>query len=129
MSVSGAAADSSAVAGDTQKVLISVLNHDLGYYINNYSEHYQKEKKWWVRLVPFPFYYLGPHSLRDKDGTDIYLSDGGHSETLGAFSLIRRACETIYIVDSEHDPDYQFGSYFKLKKVLKDEMGVDLRNF
>ena len=126
VSVSGAAADSSAVAGDSQKLLVSLLNHDLGYYINNYTEYYRKKKAWWTRLVPFPFYFLGPHYLRDKSGTDIYLTDGGHSENLGAFSIIRRACETIFIVDSEYDPKYLFESYFKLKQALKDEMGVDL---
>ena len=97
VSVSGAAADSSAVAGGSQKLLVSLLNHDLGYYIDNYTEYYKKKKTWWTRLVPFPFYFFGPHYLRDKEGTDIYLTDGGHSENLGAFSIVRRACETLYV--------------------------------
>lgn len=46
------------------------------------------------------------------------LSDGGHSENLGAIALIRRAVPTIVIVDAEHDPKYKFGAYKNLKKRL-----------
>ena len=127
VSVSGAAADSAAVPGNSQKIIVSFFNHDLGYNINNYNEHYQKNKKLWTQFLPLPFYYFGPHYLRDKNGSDMYLTDGGHSENLGAFSLVRRGCETIYVVDSEFDPDYKFEGYFKLQQALKDEMGVDLR--
>ena len=126
VSISGAAADSSAVPGEAQKVFFSALNHDLGFYIDNYTAEYKKQKKWWTKFIPFPFYFFSPSYLRDKVGTDIYLSDGGHSENLGAFALIRRACDDIYIVDAEYDKDYQFEAYFKLKEALKREMGVTL---
>jgi hypothetical protein len=46
------------------------------------------------------------------------LSDGGHSENLGALALIRRGVENIIIVDAEHDPTYQFEGYNILKERL-----------
>lgn len=50
---------------------------------------------------------------------DITLSDGGHSDNLGAFSLIRRGVEKVIIIDAEHDPDYKFGAYYNLKERLE----------
>jgi hypothetical protein len=55
-----------------------------------------------------------------------YLNDGGFAENLGAFSLIKRLCRNILIVDAEYDPNYQFGAYVKLKKAVKRELGADL---
>ncbi|MBA6417047.1 patatin-like phospholipase family protein, partial [Colwellia sp. 6M3] len=49
----------------------------------------------------------------------IELSDGGHSENLGAFSLIKRGVSKIIIIDAEHDPEYKFGAYTSLKNRLK----------
>ena len=49
-------------------------------------------------------------------GSTITLSDGGHSENLGAAALIRRRVKHIVVVDAEHDPAYTFGSYVKLKE-------------
>lgn len=46
------------------------------------------------------------------------LSDGGHSENLGAIALIKRGVKNIIIIDAEHDPNYSFGAYFKLKSKL-----------
>jgi hypothetical protein len=47
-----------------------------------------------------------------------FLSDGGHSENLGAYSLIRRRCGKIFIVDAAWDPNYQFVEYKDLQKAL-----------
>ncbi len=58
------------------------------------------------------------------DGKDLFLSDGGFSENLGAYALARRGCQTITIVDAEYDPKYQFESY----RVLQDHLeAVGLR--
>jgi len=51
-------------------------------------------------------------------GEIIKLSDGGHSENLGAFSLIRRGVKTIVILDGEQDPEYEFEAYTKLRDRL-----------
>lgn len=55
-----------------------------------------------------------------------YLSDGGFTDNLGAFSLVRRLCQNITIVDAEYDPHYRFGAYFRLKSALREELQVEL---
>ncbi len=47
--------------------------------------------------------------------------DGGKSENLAALSLIERGVKKIIIVDAEHDPNYKFGAYLILRKMLKDK--------
>ena len=64
---------------------------------------------------------------RDINGSHIYIADGGHSENLGAFGLIRRLCENIIIVDAEQDEQFQFGAYFKLKEAVRAELGAVLK--
>lgn len=36
------------------------------------------------------------------------ISDGGHSENLGIYELVRRRCRIVVAVDARCDPDYQF---------------------
>lgn len=101
VAISGAAFDGEAYGGVT-KWLLKSLSVGLGKYV-----------KW-------------------KDGKEgmeysIYLSDGGHSENLGVYSLVRRLCEEVTVVDAEFDPTYEFEGYVLLKCALKREMGVDLK--
>jgi hypothetical protein len=58
-------------------------------------------------------------------GVKLTLSDGGHSENLGALALIQRGIKNVIIVDAEADPAYRFGAYVKLKHILADQM-IDL---
>lgn len=46
------------------------------------------------------------------------LTDGGRVDNLGAFSLIRRQCEHLVVVDAEYDPDYSFEAYERLNNSL-----------
>lgn len=47
-----------------------------------------------------------------------WLTDGGYSENLGAYPLIKRRCENIIIVDAEHDPAFTFTAYNNLRSML-----------
>jgi hypothetical protein len=127
VSVSGAAVDSTEVPGKFNSLLSSAFNMDLGYYIKNYHDGSQ-DNSFARKMTPFPFYYLwmeDPHR-RDQMGMDIYLTDGGHAENLAAYSLVRRACEHIIIVDAEYDDKYEFEAYHHLKKALLSEMQMQL---
>lgn len=53
-------------------------------------------------------------------------SDGGRSENLGAFALIRRGVRNVIIADAEHDPDYIFDAYRTLRAGLATH-GLALR--
>lgn len=123
VAVSGAALDNSVVGGTSQKTLTSALNIDLGYYIANYRVSDTDRRI--HALLPFPLYFAH-HYMRDTNGTAIYLTDGGHSDNLAAFALVRRSCRNIIVVDAEHDPRYLFEAYFLLKDALLAEMGVTL---
>jgi len=120
VAISGAAIDlASMTPGRIESALVSSLNIDLGYHINNFSNkssiHYLK------RFIPF--YSLFNHY--DKKGTHIYLTDGGHTENLALYSLVRRLCGKIIVVDATFDPDYQFEDYHKVKNALRSEMQVE----
>jgi len=139
ISISGAAVDTSVVPGAQKKMMASIFNQNLGHYLDNYNcppSNWERLKHWFAF---FPIYYAHYYD-RDKHGIRLYLSDGGHSENLGAFSLVRRLPERIIIVDAEQDYDetkynedpkgkvkngYVFDAYKKLKAGLKAEMGVD----
>lgn len=122
IAVSGAAADSSQSSTPAERVLNSGFNLDLGYHIPNYG----RGSPFFDYLIPFPFYLWFGNSQADARGTDIYLTDGGHSDNLAAYSLIRRGCHNIVIVDAEHDPNYEFESYRRLKTAVREELGMVL---
>ena len=58
--------------------------------------------------------------------TKIPLSDGGHSENLGAIALIRRGVKNIVVVDAGYNKDYSFDGYKILKQQIKDELALNL---
>jgi len=127
VSISGAAMDATEVPGRVNSLLSSAFNMDLGFYIENYNEKSQ-DKRIAKKITPFPFYYLwleDPHR-RDNTAMDIYLTDGGHIENLGAYSLVRRSCDNIIIVDAEYDKEYEFEGYHTLKSALLSELQVNM---
>lgn len=126
ISISGAAIDSNYIHGHAEQMFLSALNMDLGYYISNLDKNISTGEKILNNILPLPFYAFSGHYQKDVNGTSIYLTDGGHVENLGAYSLVKRLCRNIIIVDADHDPDYQFRAYNILKRALKSEMSVDL---
>ena len=56
----------------------------------------------------------------------VYVSDGGFADNLGMYPLVKRLCQSIVVVDAEHDPHLLFTGYRKLQKRLHDEMGAVL---
>ncbi len=55
----------------------------------------------------------------------LWLSDAGHSENLAAFSLVRRGCKTIIVIDAEEDSDYKFVGYKNLKALIGNPKGLN----
>jgi len=145
ISVSGAAADLSVLAsGNVQKTLFSALNLDLGYFIDNPMRFMRQStdasgcvkytavdnahfnaRKWTFRAVPFPVYPFIPYWSKDKQGLRSYLSDGGHSENLAAFSLVRRLVRNIVIVDASGDANFLFDDYKQLQKAILQHLNAN----
>ena len=75
-----------------------------------------------LTLMSFAGIELGDYSINPKDLTDpAYLSDGGHSDNLGAYSLIKRGIKNIIISDAEADKYGQIQGLRRLQKHLEEE--------
>lgn len=44
----------------------------------------------------------------ESQETERFLADGGHVENLGIFPLVQRLCQSILVIDAEHDPNLVF---------------------
>jgi len=123
ISISGAAVDSVTLSkGSTERMIASVFNFDWSYFVDN--PKISPTARFWRRFAPIPVYPFLGHYQMDKNGDRIFLGDGGDSENLGAYSLVRRFCRSIIIVDAGYDPDYTFDDYKILQRALLTELGV-----
>ncbi len=102
---------------------LDVLNLDLGCYIPNPNT--PKSVRLLHKFAIFPLYFAADW-LQGDYSSSIYLSDGGHTENLGAFSLIRRGVRKIIIIDGEQDGDSLFTSAKRLKSALLTELGLQM---
>lgn len=69
-------------------------------------------------LLPYPF-YLFHHRTGKPDGLSIHLSDGGQSENLGVYALLRRGVKQIIVVDEAEDADYRMDDLRSLHNQLQ----------
>ncbi len=108
VAISGAAVDS---LNEFFNSAIDLLNVSLGQYIENpYASDTDRTIH---RLLPNPLAQLH-YSSHDEKAPFIYLSDGGHSDNLGLYSLVRRGVKEIVVVDSglESNNDSKFHASF-----------------
>ena len=86
-------------------MLLSFFNIRLGYWAPNPNRERWKENQ--PHLWP---YYMFKEFLSQttKLSSYVYLTDGGHFDNTGLYSLIERGCRTIIIGDTASDPDYDF---------------------
>lgn len=61
-----------------------------------------------------------------KDGAAIYLSDGGHFENLGLYTMIRRGCRNIVVVDAAADPAMGFADLGNAVRKIQIDLGVEI---
>jgi|GEM_PF-1584584 len=133
VAISGAAVDAQQeavdIAGNSQgssapvAAAMNFLNTDIGYRISNPRAN--RFVQGLHKVLPFPL-YLFLDAFEGDSGTALHLSDGGHTENLGAFSLVRRGVKRIIIVDAEQDNRSTFSSAQRLKVHLKKELGLEM---
>lgn len=114
--------------------LVGFLQHffnlDWGIDIRNYNVDDWRASL--HRTVPIPLYwmdkYLDGDSFSDKPGIKdrhrsafIRLVDGGNSENLGLFSLIKRNVRNIVVSDAAYDKNGEFEDICQIRKMLSDE--------
>lgn len=76
------------------------LNLSLGRYMAN--PRVEPTTRAWHKALPFPFYFAANQKY-DETRDSVYLSDGGHSENLGMYALVKRRVKNIITIDAEHE--------------------------
>lgn len=123
MAVSGAAVSSNMGTQSIKPLALtlSLLNVRLGAWLFN------------PRIVSpeiptaNPFYFIAEIlGWLDEKKKNIYLTDGGHIENLGAYELIKRRCKLIIVVDAEADRDMNFGSLITLQRYARIDLGAKI---
>jgi hypothetical protein len=104
VAVSGAAASpnmGSKTLTSSLAMLMTFLNVRLGYWAPTPNKKEWRENK--ARL--WPFYMLREFTSQTNDlSTYCYLTDGGHFDNTGLYSLVERACRFIIVADCGADP-------------------------
>jgi hypothetical protein len=56
----------------------------------------------------------------------VYLSDGGHFENLGLWSMVVRRCGVIIVSDAGCDPDYTFADLSNAVRRIRIDLGIPI---
>jgi hypothetical protein len=131
MAISGAAAspNAGAVAIKPLVFVLTMLNLRLDYWLPNPAAIKPES-----RLRRFVLQRgAGPqHVMRESvgalnaKGIFVNLSDGGHLENTGIYSLLIRRCRTIICIDGEADPELTFGGLIKLIRFASIDLGITI---
>lgn len=97
VAISGAAIDAVSPGKNTA---LDIFNLSLGQYIAN--PNIPDSTRTWRQFIPAPFVWFIKNS-HEEQSPHVYLSDGGHSDNLGLYSLIRRGTKQIIVLDAEHE--------------------------
>lgn len=130
MAISGAAVAPN--MGDvTNRALVfdmTMLNFRLAYWLPNPARvraglHWPRWR--WQWTVPGATYLWREAMGRMTAGSRfVNVSDGGHIENLGVYSLLQRRCRLIVAVDAEADPALAFPSLIRLIRYARVDLGV-----
>ncbi len=118
VAVSGAAMDSGSLkTGAVGNVFIDSFNLNLGRFVDSWDDYWMEHDgessfSWHSVLyhLTSPFFIYGiPSPWKDwheltKEAKRFYLTDGGHFDNTGIYSLVRRGCRLIIFSDATHDP-------------------------
>src|SRR5262249_8498004 len=126
MAVSGAAAASNMGAQSIKPLTptLALLNVRVGFWVRN--PRFIKVHKIKARLREFFSLYFLYELIADlrEDSWNVYVTDGGHVENVGAYELLKRRCRIVLVVDAEADPKMTFGSFVDLQRYARIDLGV-----
>jgi hypothetical protein len=97
--------------------LLWVFNFEWG--VNLPNPRFQDSVRTKHYFLPFPLSWAH-HRVRNNNAAWIHLSDGGMSDNLGVFSLIRRGVPVIVAADSAFDEKGRFDDLCRLKTQLSN---------
>ena len=126
LSVSGAAASPAMgmYSSKARAFLLTLANARLGLWFGN-----PRDPQTWQRSDPA--LGVGP-IVRELLGltTDanpyVYLSDGGHFENLGLWSMVVRRCGVIIVSDAGCDPDYTLADLANAMRRIRIDLGIPI---
>lgn len=126
VSVSGAAASPNMGAKTPSAalaMLMALLNVRLGFWAPTPNQARWKSRG--PRL--WPFYLLREFLSQTNDlGPYCYLTDGGHFDNTGLYSLVQRGCRQILFVDCGADPEPCFADVGDAIRRCRIDFGVDI---
>jgi hypothetical protein len=134
MAISGAAISSN-MGAHTIKPLaftLAVLNIRLGYWLRNPNPGcahppIARQRDWLIAQLfklPSIVLFVEMFSWITEKSPKIFLTDGGHIENLGVYSLMKRRCELIIAIDAEADPTMSFGALLALERYARIDLGA-----
>jgi predicted acylesterase/phospholipase RssA len=125
IAVSGAAASSNMGSQSIRLMspTLAFLNVRLGYWMRSPTAGTGKAL-FLLRFVRSFYFLFEMFGFLDPRSWLVYLTDGGHIENLGIYSLLRRRCRVIIVVDAEADPAIACGALVKLQRYARIDLGV-----
>lgn len=121
MAVSGAAVSPNMGFHSSPAVtaLLTVFNMRLGAWLGN------PKKPYYDWTSPSVSYLL--EEMLGMTGINrefVYVSDGGHFETMGVYELVRRRCRFIVAIDSGADPNFLRQNLGHMIRKIRIDLGV-----
>lgn len=126
MAISGAALSSEMGSASIAPLAptLALLNLRLGYWLENPNPNVKKPG---LLSRAFKGYLFAEMFGRlDETAPKVYVTDGGHIENLGLYSLLRRHCSVIVVIDGEADPALTFRALSLCERYARIDLGVRL---
>lgn len=129
MAISGAAISSNMGAETFRPAsfTLAILNIRLGFWLRN-PNRITGRRAWFAQLFDIRSFLLFKEMfswITEKSPT-VYLTDGGHIENLGVYSLMKRRCKVIIAIDAEADPELGFASLLILERYARIDLGATI---
>lgn len=127
MAISGAAVSPNMGAATIKALRFTsaLFNIRLGYWLRN-PRAVGGGRLWLKRLIDIRSFLLIKEMFgRIKETSRmVYLTDGGHLENLGVYSLLKRRCKLIIAIDAEADPAMSFAALRNLERYAQIDLGA-----
>src|SRR4051794_13577340 len=120
MALSGAAADAMLTNSLPVMLLMTTLNLTLGQWMPN-----PKKGRPWSNARAGVLLWDWLHN-RAEDDNYCFVCDGGFSDNLGVFGLLKRRCKVIISIDSTCDPKDQFADLGVAIRAARIQDGVQI---
>jgi predicted acylesterase/phospholipase RssA len=126
VAISGAAASpnmGTRTPSATLAMLMTLLNVRLGYWVPTPDKpfwHYPQTRLW-------PFYLANEFLSHTNELSDYcYLTDGGHFDNTGLYSLIERGCKYVVVADCGADPKSSFSDMGEVIRRCRIDFGAEI---